>query len=472
MSSDKSLILLAQGYWLTLDEQLSKLTIAEVAQQEETYLAYAWLHKHENNIWHQLPQTTTLKWLHAIVTTDFATIAAHKTNINKVSITENPLAYIIGQIALANFEQAQGNRQQAENIYSALSQHPHLGQWRALALLLIAEQSSAHIWAGHLSYALVTYRQLISFNEQHQHPIMGVGQVGSAYIHILRNELQIANDLLNAATQAVERGGLQHLRFYILLQKANLAMYAQEYPTAHEWLATLHHELIPIGEAQNRRPILLAMHAKSAFLAGELEVAWYWLEQIDISNYLATGYDAIVPAIYALVAFYSGEHTLGTQLITTLIQDDRSQRRISHLIWHLAIYATGLALQHKTDEALQQLTSALGYAKHERYIRGFLNCGSAMFSLLQEANARGIEPIQTRTLLKAFDVNNKIDNPLTPREHEILCLVQQGKSNRVIATELVLALSTVKRHIMNIYQKLDVHNRTQAILRGQELGIL
>ena len=62
--------------------------------------------------------------------------------------------------------------------------------------------------------------------------------------------------------------------------------------------------------------------------------------------------------------------------------------------------------------------------------------------------------------------------PLSPREIEVLQLIAAGKSNQEIADTLIVALSTVKRHISNIYGKLDVGTRTQAVARARELGLV
>jgi predicted ATPase/DNA-binding CsgD family transcriptional regulator len=65
-----------------------------------------------------------------------------------------------------------------------------------------------------------------------------------------------------------------------------------------------------------------------------------------------------------------------------------------------------------------------------------------------------------------------LTDPLSEREQEVLSLVARGMKNSEIADELVVTLSTVKAHINNIYRRLDVTNRVQAISRGQELGLL
>jgi LuxR family maltose regulon positive regulatory protein len=62
--------------------------------------------------------------------------------------------------------------------------------------------------------------------------------------------------------------------------------------------------------------------------------------------------------------------------------------------------------------------------------------------------------------------------PLTEREMEVLKLIESGLTNDDIASRLVISRATVKRHISNIYGKLDVPGRTQAILRARELRLI
>ena len=63
-------------------------------------------------------------------------------------------------------------------------------------------------------------------------------------------------------------------------------------------------------------------------------------------------------------------------------------------------------------------------------------------------------------------------DPLSERELEVLNLIANGDSNFEIAEQLVLAVSTVKRHVSNIFSKLGVTNRTQAVARAREFRIL
>jgi LuxR family maltose regulon positive regulatory protein len=65
-----------------------------------------------------------------------------------------------------------------------------------------------------------------------------------------------------------------------------------------------------------------------------------------------------------------------------------------------------------------------------------------------------------------------LPEPLTGRELEILRLIADGRTNPEIAAALVLAVGTVKKHTNNLYGKLGASNRTQAVKRGRDLGLL
>jgi LuxR family maltose regulon positive regulatory protein len=103
-----------------------------------------------------------------------------------------------------------------------------------------------------------------------------------------------------------------------------------------------------------------------------------------------------------------------------------------------------------------------------------------MAHLLRRALADGIAPGYVSRLLAAFGESPQTTSPavqalvepLTEREMEVLRLAADGLSNREIAQELVVAVSTVKSHINHLYGKLAVKNRTQAVARARELGLL
>ena len=100
------------------------------------------------------------------------------------------------------------------------------------------------------------------------------------------------------------------------------------------------------------------------------------------------------------------------------------------------------------------------------------------------AAARGeafIHPSVTRKVVAEFTRLTKRERvrreqpliePLSPREMEVLALLAEGLSNQEIAERLTIARGTAKNHVSNILSKLDVRDRTKAVLRAQEIGLL
>jgi DNA-binding NarL/FixJ family response regulator len=94
---------------------------------------------------------------------------------------------------------------------------------------------------------------------------------------------------------------------------------------------------------------------------------------------------------------------------------------------------------------------------------------SLLRSLSEEPEARGsVRPPSEPTTSEPASL---LPNPLTPRETEILTRLAAGATNRQIAKELHISLSTVKRHLEHIFSKLEVSDRTQAALKAIELGL-
>jgi LuxR family maltose regulon positive regulatory protein len=123
-------------------------------------------------------------------------------------------------------------------------------------------------------------------------------------------------------------------------------------------------------------------------------------------------------------------------------------------------------------------------AEPEGYVRLFFDEGQPVIPLLQQVASRG--SAYAGMLLAAFDSPDGerftktplhpdayvLVEPLTKRELEVLRLVCEGFSNQEIAEKLVITMSTVKKHTGNIYGKLGVSSRAQAIVETHRLGLL
>jgi LuxR family maltose regulon positive regulatory protein len=156
-----------------------------------------------------------------------------------------------------------------------------------------------------------------------------------------------------------------------------------------------------------------------------------------------------------------------------------------------------LALAHdrqgNREAARHTLQQAIWLAAPQGYVRSFVDEGKPMRALLIDLR-NGIAMRErelasyTEKLLAAFRPADRaftmlaetaqqsqgtaLIEPLSNREHEILQLISHGLSNQEIAQHMVVAISTIKWHINNIYAKLDAHSRTQAVARAKDFGLL
>jgi len=86
-----------------------------------------------------------------------------------------------------------------------------------------------------------------------------------------------------------------------------------------------------------------------------------------------------------------------------------------------------------------------------------------------------IEPMLATKVLDKFSELAKKEKPshrLTPRELQILRLLADGKSNKELAAELFISEKTVKTHITHIFEKLNVRDRTEAVMSALKKGII
>ncbi len=146
----------------------------------------------------------------------------------------------------------------------------------------------------------------------------------------------------------------------------------------------------------------------------------------------------------------------------------------------LAISYQGQGDQSATNATFTQV---LGLAEPSGLLRSILDAGAGIEGVISSAlGDRGRRSNDTDYLEKLLNIvresgqraspNQDLIEPLSEREIEVLQLIAAGHTNAAIADELFVVVGTIKAHAHNIYGKLGVRNRTQAINRGRELGLV
>ncbi len=204
---------------------------------------------------------------------------------------------------------------------------------------------------------------------------------------------------------------------------------------------------------------------------GQITIASQWANEFAGNNH----HEQILLAI-ARIRSAEGDTKASLSHLEHLLSNAKQEGRRGRMIEIYALQALAFAKQGKEEQALKTLQNALTLAENEKYVRIFVDEGDAMCQLLQKALSQGITPTYTSTLLKAFANSNfkksSLNSLLTQRELEILTLIANGFSNKDIAKKLIRSLGTVKVHTSNIYSKLGAKNRTEAVARARELGLL
>lgn len=195
-----------------------------------------------------------------------------------------------------------------------------------------------------------------------------------------------------------------------------------------------------------------------------------------------------LPFSQARVHIARGEITAALSILASLRQQAEQKNWKNEQLKVMILQAVTLYEHGERDVAVQLLGNALSLAEPGGFIRIFVDEGNPMVKLLSEAAAQKTTTSYANKLLTFFKLEKKQDDKrsersivshdqmlveaLSEREMEVLQLIALGLSNGEICEQLHLALSTVKGHNRNIFGKLQVRRRTEAVARARELGLL
>jgi LuxR family maltose regulon positive regulatory protein len=243
------------------------------------------------------------------------------------------------------------------------------------------------------------------------------------------------------------------------------------------------------------RRLLLAERADLLVALRRLEDAERWAREHRVGEVVDFGLPGERECLsLARLRLARGEVGEAVNLLERLRSPAEAAGRSGVLIEILALQALALHQGGNLQQALSAIEKALVLAEPEGYIRTFADHGEPMGVLLRQLAGRGFTPQYIARILTAIvspgrsaggpaaGLAPKNDNqavmapdgtkPLTSREIEVLRLLANGASNQRIASELTISVGTVKAHISHILGKMEAGNRTEAVARARELGLL
>lgn len=313
--------------------------------------------------------------------------------------------------------------------------------------------------------------------------------LGLSHISHLRGDYQGTELGLALSLEYAEKAALPNWRYGWFLMKARLLVSQGETDKALDALreAEKHRFRSPMPE-----PVSLdAFRIRIYLMQGKIQSALQWLEERRWSEEEIS---------------YLNEH-LHITMVRILIEEFRhyqrdeslvSARHMLELLYREALKGgrTGSILEilllkakiknstgHKKS-AVESMRDAVLLAEPEGYVQVFAEEGDSIFPLLSHSDVIKTASGFVNKLLSRMAGQNEgvssnrpqgcpvLAETLTEREREILQLIAQGLSNHEICNRLFLAISTVKGYNQNLFSKLQVKNRTEAVARARELRLI
>jgi LuxR family transcriptional regulator, maltose regulon positive regulatory protein len=405
-------------------------------------------------------------------------------------------------------EWLRGRLTEAERLLSSTIQ-----QWRAAGERYLAVRGCHHLGQvqraqGRLDAALETYQQALEIAAgpgrpggrrgdpgRPALPAAGIAHVGMAEVAYQRGELDTA---------------LEHLSEGIA--RCRQLAYTQPLATGLATLAWTRQAngdragaIQAIEEAERVAPDLgmtsllnpvPALQTRLLLAHGDLAAVDRWIKQRGLGPDDQPGYPQEPEyLVLARVLLAQDRPDQALALLERLHAAAAAQGRLGSLIEIQTLRALALAARGDQAGAVAVLADGLTLACPQGYVRVFADEGAPMAALLgrlvaaqrtQQTTVGSLPLDCLARLLRAFDAEHAtprsgrggsaavagLVEPLTEREVEVLGLLAAGRSNQRIAEELVVTLDTVKKHVSRVLDKLGAANRTEAVARAREFGLI
>jgi LuxR family maltose regulon positive regulatory protein len=396
-------------------------------------------------------------------------------------------AYLLmGEIAQARItlQEAYSLSQKSGNIVSMQLATSYLGK--------------VYMMQGNLHIAHQTYQQMFSEIDKIQARYRVNAHVQLAKIYREWNNITTAYEHWKQATDSTDKSTQEEFTsIESSILAAQLVWARGEQDEVLPWLDRAEQSARRFGINYTALAEIANMRVHFLLAQGDLKAAISWSKhykrESEGSPYEKEAYALMEGRL--LVA--QEKSKIAIPLLEEVLQTALAQGRHGNAIAILVLLTLAHHAAGNTQATFQRLGQALVLAEAAGYLRTFIDEGPTMTILLSEFCSRyqrrpvsdqekiSFEYIDTilaalrQDTPEAWIISHQAQDreemqidTLSEREHTVLLLIAEGLSNQEIARTLVVTVSTVKTHLNNIYAKLHVHTRLQAVTRAYELGLL
>ena len=346
---------------------------------------------------------------------------------------------------------------------------------------------------GRLHEAAATYREglaLATRDRKRPFPVGGFALVKLGDILREWNQLDEADQVVAEGVALCEKLGQADVLTDAYSSLARLQLTLGELEAAAETIAKADQLITQTAIDPFEVCWLDACRVRLWLAIGQVETAVHWATTTGLTIDTPLSYHHDLHHINLLRILVAQGNETGQQasdLAQNLLQAAQKAGWVHESIEILLLQALAKQSCKQTDVALRSLQQALALAQPGGYIRIFLDEGAPMALLLAQLAPENEAARQLLAVLADEEMGEEktavipapmstiqpaLVEPLSEREIDVLQLIAEGFSNQEIALELSVSLSTVKWHSSNIYSKLAVKNRSQAVAKARTLGLL
>lgn len=336
-------------------------------------------------------------------------------------------------------------------------------------------------------------------------PLAGIPLLGLGKLYREWNRLETAAAWLEEAIALGRRAGLEGIVVdsVVTLALVHMAQGADAHATLRQGQEIVQRWQEPLTALR-----LAALAARLWLAQGNIAAAAAWADAIlaeySMKQLIAGGEQVeIEQTILARIWLAQGRVAEAQELLAQLLAAAEATGRKGRVVEVLVLQALAARAGGALAPAIDTLCQALQLAQPAGYVRVFADEGRPMGELVARvALEESPLALYARQLLPAFaasapesvplevgsaatdqttgqppqalspEMAHWLAEPLSVREREVLALLAEGYNNREIGKRLIIAISTVKKHIEHIHGKLYVRSRTQAVARARTLGLL